>query len=250
MAGIWKLKPRGLREMRDSSPDAQAGRVIVNESGPERRFMAGELRVIDGDDGPRIRGYGAVFNAWSEDLGWFREMVEPGAFSKTLQEADIRSLWNHDVNHVLARNQSGTLRLFTDDVGLVYEAMPPDAQWARDLMESIKRGDVSGSSFGFDTVKDRWTQDEEERLWRHLVEVKLYDVGPVTFPAYPQTSSEVRKRIEELVSQEGGHDTDGAESEPIQGDHSGNDDGGASTRARLDIRRRRLDLMDQEYLGG
>jgi HK97 family phage prohead protease len=203
----------------------------------ERRFLAREVRVEEADDGSaHIRGYAAVFGEWSPEMFGFRELIEPGAFKKTIGEADIRSLFNHDPNFVLGRNAAGTLVLEEDDVGLAYDVRVPEVQWARDLVVSMRRGDVSQSSFGFDTIKDEWEQDDEgEDIRRRLVEVRLYDVGPVTFAAYPQTSAEARSRVEEITA------------EPSQEGHSddGSDNGEeAKARARLEIRRRRLDLLD------
>ena len=155
----------------------------------EYRVFPLELRVSD--DKKKIRGYAAVFNQWSEDLGGFREKIRPGAFSKTIKEADVRALFNHDPNYVLGRNKAGTLRLMEDDKGLEIEVDPPETQWARDLLISIDRGDINQMSFGFSTVKDEWGGDKGEAT-RELVEVKLFDVSPVTYPAYPQTVVGVR----------------------------------------------------------
>lgn len=155
----------------------------------EYRVFPLELRVSD--DKKKIRGYAAVFNQWSEDLGGFREKIRPGAFSKTIKEADVRALFNHDPNYVLGRNKAGTLRLTEDDKGLEIEVDPPETQWARDLLISIDRGDINQMSFGFSTVKDEWGGDKGEAT-RELVEVKLFDVSPVTYPAYPQTVVGVR----------------------------------------------------------
>jgi HK97 family phage prohead protease len=206
--------------------------------GVERRTVtARELRVVDGDAGPVIEGYAAVFGQWSEDLGGFREMVRPGAFAKTIQEADVRALWNHDPNYVLGRVRSGTLELAEDDVGLRFSVSPPDTSWAQDLMITMRRGDVSQMSFGFEKVRDVWDKDGEE-LTRTLVEVHLYDVSPVTFPAYPQTSAEVRAKVASMQEA----DAPGQEPHPevSQGDE------GDSARARLDVRRRRLELSEVE----
>ena len=75
----------------------------------------------------------------------------------------------------------------------MYRVRPPETQWALDLMASIKRGDVDQSSFGFQTVRDEWQYDRESKeTTRTLLEVKLFDVSPVTFPAYPQTSVSAR----------------------------------------------------------
>lgn len=158
----------------------------------ERRvFPIRELRIA-GDDKPKITGYAAVFNELSEDLGGFFERIQQGAFSKTLKEADVRALFNHDPNYVLGRTKSKTLELAEDDTGLRIEIDPPvEAQWAQDLIVSMKRGDVDQMSFGFRTIRDEWVTAGDQ-IVRTLLEVKLYDVSPVTFPAYPQTSAQVR----------------------------------------------------------
>lgn len=225
-------KRQACAEEKKSQP-----RVIVSEMGIERRFMAAEVRVVeDGDGQPHIQGYGAVFNEWSLDLGGFRESIEPGAFTKTLQEADVRSLWNHNVDYILGRNKSGTLRLYQDERGLGYDVIPPDAQWARDLIVSIMRGDVSQASFGFETLRDKWDQDEDGNVTRRLLEVKLYDVGPVTFAAYPQTSAEARSKAQELQR---------STAAPGQGPHPAEADD-EQAQARLDVMRRRLDLAEMD----
>ena len=212
------------------------------EGAIERRFVASELRVIEGDDGQiHIRGYGAVFNSRSEDLGGFVEMIAPGAFAKTLQESDVRSLQNHDANYVIGRSGAGTLTLREDDHGLYYDAMAPDTQWARDLIVSLKRGDIDQSSFGFRTVRDDWIFDpegNEEEVIRTLLEVELYDVGPVTFPAYPQTSSEARDRASAMA-------TEPPAAPPEDGHPDGDGDEGGP-RARVGLLRRRLDLLEAE----
>ncbi|MBF8255863.1 MAG: phage prohead protease, family, partial [Anaerolineales bacterium] len=103
----------------------------------ERRFVpSAELRVDDGGEGegPKIKGLAAVFNKLSEDLGGFREKIAPGAFAKTLKEADVRALWNHNPDFVLGRNKAGTLDLEETERGLSVVNEPPDTTWARDLL--------------------------------------------------------------------------------------------------------------------
>lgn len=165
-----------------------------NKHEVERRtFDLTEMRVSRADgETPKITGHASVFNKLSENLGGFREKVAPGAFSKTIEESDIRALWNHNPDYVLGRNKSGTLALAEDKKGLAIEIEPPDAQWAKDLMETIKRGDVDQMSFSFVTIKDRWENKEGKDSIRTLEEVELFDVSPVTFPAYPQTDVNVR----------------------------------------------------------
>ena len=165
----------------------------------ERRTITlKELRVVDdiSEDSaePTIDGYASVFDSWSEELGGnqpFRERVVKGAFEQTIQEDDIRALFNHDPNYVLGRNKSGTLTLEEDDKGLHVKIKPPNTQWAKDLLVSIKRGDITQMSFGFTVILDRWNYEDGTDV-RELLKVKLYDVSPVTFPAYTQTECGIR----------------------------------------------------------
>lgn len=160
---------------------------------PERRtFVVGQLRADTADSMPsKISGHAAMFDSLSEDLGGFREQIAAGAFTKTLLTADIRALFNHDANLILGRNMAGTLRLKEDLTGLAIEIDPPDTTTARDLMVSIKRGDITQMSFGFYTVSDKWAKVNGDWV-RTLLEVELFDVSPVTYPAYTQTDVAVR----------------------------------------------------------
>lgn len=155
-----------------------------------RVFSSSELRAVDG--GKKIAGYAAIFNSLSENLGGFREKIAPGAFANSLASGDdVRGLIDHNPSLILGRTKSGTLRLAEDSKGLRYEINPPDTQYARDLMESLKRGDVDQSSFGFRTLEDSWTTENGEQV-RTLLDVKLFDVSAVTFPAYTATSVGLR----------------------------------------------------------
>jgi hypothetical protein len=154
----------------------------------ERRYTSQPV-LVDGVDSPKITGYAAVFNSPSEDMG-FIEKVDPHAFDDTLTD-DVRALWNHNPDAVLGRTKSGTLRLSVDAKGLRYEIDPPDTQAARDLMTSMKRGDVDSSSFGFITNDEKWDYTTSPAT-RTLLSVSLMDVSPVTYPAYSASSSEAR----------------------------------------------------------
>ena len=169
----------------------------------ERRTITlKELRVVDTDlepgNDPAIEGYASVFESWSEELGGnspFRERVVKGAFEETIQKDDIRALFNHDPNYVLGRNVAGTLTLEEDEKGLKVRIIPPNTQWAKDLLVSIKRGDITQMSFGFTVILDRWTYEDNIDV-RELLKVKLFDVSPVTFPAYSQTECGVRSMFD------------------------------------------------------
>ncbi|BEP14806.1 hypothetical protein acdb102_31170 [Acidothermaceae bacterium B102] len=166
-------------------------------SAVERRFVNSEFQVRTLPmGGVQIEGHAAVFNRYSQDLGGFVEQVAPGAFSKTIAEADVRALFNHDPSMVLGRNRAGTLRLSEDNVGLHYQVDLPDTSYARDLATSMGRGDVSQSSFGFRVVPngDDWSFTEQDYPLRTLRELQLMDVSPVTYPAYLDADSGIAGR--------------------------------------------------------
>lgn len=159
----------------------------------ERRILCKEVRVSEGDK-PVISGYAAVFNVLSEDLGGFREQLSAGAFSGVLDN-DVRALINHDSNLVLGRNKAGTLALREDATGLLVDITPPDTQAGRDLLELMRRGDVTQMSFAFTVGREdqTWTRDGTGPWLRTIKRLqRLYDVSVVTYPAYPQTTAAVR----------------------------------------------------------
>lgn len=161
----------------------------------ERRcFVLDEIRIEQRDEGKRIIGHAAVFNQLSEDLGGFREQIAPGAFVEAIETDDVRALFNHNSDHILGRNRAKTLTLQEDARGLAIEIIPPDTQIARDLMVSMERGDITQMSFGFSLRPngDNWAMDDDGRVIRTLTKVRLYDVSPVVFPAYPQTDVAMR----------------------------------------------------------
>ena len=167
---------------------------VTKPDGFERRFFACpeiELRAGEGDDSPQVLvGYAALYDELSEDLGGFRERIAHGAFAKALG-GDVRALFNHDPNLIIGRTKSKTLRLVEDQRGLRAEITLPNTSAARDLLESVQVGNVDQMSFGFRTRADNW-DEVDGKIVRTLLEVELFDVSPVTFPAYPQT--EIAKR--------------------------------------------------------
>ncbi len=160
-----------------------------------RHFVLDQVRVETREDGKRrIVGHAAVFNQLSEDLGGFREQIAPGAFAEAIKSDDVRALYNHNPDHILGRNMAGTLSLAEDARGLAIEIDPPDTQIARDLLVSMERGDINQMSFGFSVKPNgqNWANDDAGTVIRTLTRVRLYDVSPVTFPAYPQTDVAAR----------------------------------------------------------
>jgi len=230
----------GNEVMNDDYPDNKQRYAVCNSLWDKKglsmekevRCFDVELRVTDGEK-PHIQGHAAVFNQWSEDLGGFREKIRPGAFKKTLKESDVRALFNHDANYVLGRNKAGTLTLAEDDTGLAIDIDPPDTTWASDLKVSMQRGDVNQMSFGFQTVKDEWNNEDKKNIERELVEVRLFDVSVVTYPAYPQTNAQVRSKVEQLASEPGpGAHSEEVKDEPVAVGHS--------------LHKRRLELAELE----
>jgi uncharacterized protein len=146
--------------------------------------------------GGMLFGHAAVYNSLSDDLGGFREVIRPGAFERCLERnPDVRALINHDPSLLIARTRSGTLWLFDATKGLRFEADLPETSYARDLAASLQRGDMTQCSFGFVTRRDDWSEkpiDGELCLLRELLDVDLFDVSVVTFPAYADTDVALR----------------------------------------------------------
>ena len=148
------------------------------------------------DELPTIVGYAAVFGVLSEEvIEGVREVVEPGAFSRSLREnADIRATVDHDTGKIIGRRSAGTLTLEEDKRGLAVEIDPPNTQAGRDVVESVKRGDIDGMSFGFEfRSRPRWEQKGDLEI-RHVEDVDLFEVAVLAFPAYPDTSAMLRSR--------------------------------------------------------
>ena len=161
--------------------------------GVQRRTNASAFEVREVEDGaPVVSGYAAIFDTPTR-IGSFTEVIARGAFDEALETADVRALFNHDANQILARRHAdgtGTLKLSTDEHGLRYEFSPGDQTYARDLVESMRRGDVSASSFAFTIEEQTW---DDKRSTRTVEKVgTLVDISPVVFPAYAETSASVR----------------------------------------------------------
>lgn len=157
-----------------------------------RAFAVDKLAIEKrSDSAGTLVGHAAVFNTETDIGGWYREKIKPGAFAESIKKDDVRALFNHDPNFVLGRNKANTLRMEEDSTGLLVSIDMPDNQFARDLAVTISRGDVTQMSFGFETEVEEIERGEETPL-RTLVKVRLWDVSPVTFPAYPTTDVGLR----------------------------------------------------------
>lgn len=159
-----------------------------------RTCDVGELRVESRGVARVIRGYAIVFDRLSENLGGFREIIKPGAVDRTLKDgADLRALVDHDSAKIIGRLSAGTLRVEKDGRGLRVEIDPPDTTTAQDIVESIKRRDVTGMSFAFRTMPDGDDWDfKTDPPTRSVTDMLVREVSIVTFPAYPLTEVAMR----------------------------------------------------------
>jgi len=177
--------------------------------GKRREILKRNIRAVNvetretEDGGKTIEGI-IPYNKESEDMG-FREILSPGCFKKTLQEARIVALWNHNADKVLGNNKAGTLELTDGDDGLRCVCTLPNTSYAADAYEAIKSGNVTTMSFAFSAILDVWDSKANTRT---IKEAKLYEVSfGVPFPAYEDTDSQARS----LVLEKRGIDLDSLE---------------------------------------
>jgi len=162
----------------------------------ERRTFAltspAELRE-EGEGTRRIEGHAAVFGEWTtirSMWGDWEERIDSHAFDDAMTD-DVRALFNHEPSRLLGRTKAGTLRLSIDNTGLRYSIDPPNTSTGRDVVELVARGDVDQSSFAFEVIEESWDfEGEVDR--RTILKVRLYDVSPVTYPAYEGTDVALR----------------------------------------------------------
>lgn len=224
------------------STQSQPNTSQPNASRFERRFWplgAIEARTAaESNDPPTITGYAALFgelslvlSTWWDD---FRERIERGAFALTIAQDDIRALWNHNADYPIGRVKNQTLRLWEDERGLAFQITPPATQQAAGFLETIRQGYVDGMSFGFTVLDEEWDIDDENQTIRTIKKVKLYEISPVTFPAYPQTEAQVRAALLDQTGRTGIGD------KPTIPPHIRR---AAPGRQPFALRRRRLDLL-------
>lgn len=162
----------------------------------EIRSYPTNVEIRELDDGKKvITGYAIVFNSESRDLGGFKETIKPEAMNEA-NISDVVALFNHDPNIILGRTDK-TLKLEVDEKGVRYTISPPNG--AGNIVESIERGDVRGSSFGFTIAEDgeEWERPVEKNgSWSRTITKfdRIFDVSPVVFPAYEASDTSVAKR--------------------------------------------------------
>jgi len=164
-------------------------RILTLELNPEVQATVShlaELRLR----GNKLTGYAIVFEALSLDLGGFVERVARGAVELA---SDVLATLNHRIDNLLGRTSSGTLAVTIDDVGVAYSIDLPQTSAGRDVRELVTRGDLKGSSFVFEAEAQKWSKVGEKDL-RTLTKIRVAELGPVTLPAYPDTSVAMRAR--------------------------------------------------------
>ena len=165
----------------------------------EHRITRVPVELRGDTSAPRLAGYAAKYGRYSQNLGGFVEQIASGAFDRSISDnVDVLCRYNHRDDGLLGRTASGTLRLASDDTGLVYEVDLPDTTVGRDVRVLAARGDVTQSSFAFETLEDDWDVTDQGFPLRTLVNVRLMDVAPVNSPAYLDTSAAVRSLADRL----------------------------------------------------
>jgi uncharacterized protein len=166
--------------------------MSMNRIDVERRLRSAtgniEMRAGDAAGGaPMLSGYAARFNSPAVIGGYFIEKLAPGCFANSIARGDQRMLYNHDANYLLGRTASGTLTLSEDALGLKFELAPPDTCCGRDVVESVRRADLNGCSFAFQSVQETW-DDTGDMPVRTIEVLDLLETSIVVWPAYKDTS--------------------------------------------------------------
>lgn len=168
----------------------------------ERRSFDIEFREAESR---KVEGYASVFNSRSKDLGGFTEIIDPAAFNGVIERSDVLALLNHDQDRgVLARSRKGvgSLTLTVDERGLHYSFDAPNTALGNELVEGLKRGDITTSSFAFTVAGEKWTKEEDGSYLRTITQIdKLFDVSPVYNEAYEDTSVALRS-LEQVRAEE------------------------------------------------
>lgn len=146
-----------------------------------------------------VEGYALLFDTPSDGL-WFEEVIEPKALDGVLSRSDVFALLNHDMNRgILARSNKGqgSMTLSVDAKGLKYRFEAPNTPLGEELLENLRRGEISQSSFSFDVESDTW-EKKDDGTWKRTVHQigNLYDVSPVYNAAYSKTSVYMRGKEE------------------------------------------------------
>jgi len=173
---------------------------MMEQNKKEIRNITAEVTVDE--ESRKVEGYALLFNVPSDGLD-IEEIIEPRALDGVIEKSNVFALLNHDERRgILARSKKGegTLSLTVDGKGLRYRFDAPRTALGDELLEYLKRGEVTESSFAFTVAEDVWEKKGE--TWKRTIKKidELYDVSPVYDAAYSKTS--VYMRGKEQLEQE------------------------------------------------
>ena len=158
----------------------------------ELRTITTEARAKGDSDNPVVEGLGILYDQWAELWPGYKERINRGAVK---QAPTVKSFFNHDPSRILATTDSTPpLVLEETDKGLKFTTPIPPTTYGKDLAVNLERGNVRGSSFAFDVPKggDKWWEGEDGITYREINKLNLYEVGPVTDPAFVDTTAALR----------------------------------------------------------
>ena len=147
-------------------------------------------------DIPCFVGKAIVYDTETKICDGVVEKIARNAFEHSANTDDIRCLFNHDPNLVLGRTKNGTLKLKKQDDGIYFHVSPPNTDWAKNLVQSVKRGDITQCSFSFTTDDEDFSSSSNGNVCRTIRDGKLFDVSIVTYPVYEETIVHVRKKVD------------------------------------------------------
>lgn len=173
---------------------------MKNDKKLEQRSYNFEVRAESNEQGNIITGRPIVYNNRT-DLGWYDEIIEPGALNNT-DLTDVRFLVNHDISKIpLARsrrnNGNSTMQLIVDNEGLSIRVTldTENNSEAKALYSAVQRGDISGMSFMFGIRDEEWEDLDSDHPIRHIKDIStVVEVSAVTFPAYDATEIDARSK--------------------------------------------------------
>jgi HK97 family phage prohead protease len=196
-----ELRIAALRKARGvSTPGYEVSTVEreIRSLGTDWSNYKGEQRSSGNNGMKTLKGVAIVYNSRSHDLGGFREIVRPGAFTRSLtSKADVVCLRDHDNANLLGRTSSGTLTLTDSPNGLSFSCPLPATTCGQDVQELCSRGDLQKCSFGFVCQRDDYDEDLNGEILRTVLDADLFDVSVVSSPAYEATCCSVRSLAEE-----------------------------------------------------
>jgi HK97 family phage prohead protease len=201
IAGCHKTKAKARKQLAALNINVKGAAMPDRSQEPKEglfRMVPNSIaRAETADDGNTLTGYAAVFDTWADIEGFsgsFKERVKPGAFKRTLtnNKDKIKVMFNHGMDPQIGMKPLGKPSVIEERSTGLYTETPLDkTSYNEDLKASLASGAIDGMSFQFDVTGEEWNEDYSERT---ITQVKLYEFGPVTWPAYETTSAGIRSK--------------------------------------------------------